>query len=68
MNALPSSAYDVARVASVSISSVQATVASIPRVENFGSGPTFISKNAPVPKVHFASPGSVQSWPNSAAC
>ena len=31
------------------VSSVQATVVSRPRVESFGSAPTFISRKAPVP-------------------
>ena len=33
-----------------------------------GEAPVFITRNVPVPKVHFAMPGLRQAWPTSAAC
>ena len=59
MNALPSRAYDVVRA--VSVSSVHAIVASIPRVENFGSLPTLLAANYQV-ELSGTPAGLVGNW------
>ncbi len=45
-----------------------ATVVSMPCLDRTISCPVCISRNEPVPYVHFASPALKQVCPNSAAC
>ena len=62
MNTLPSSAY------TGSPRAPQASVVSSPCFDMGRSVPVFKSRNAPVPYVFFACPGSTQPWPKRAAC
>jgi hypothetical protein len=63
-NTEPSSAWTIG----ASGPSRQRIVDSSPLPDRMTGSPVLTSRNAPVPSVTFASPGSKQAWPNVAAC